>query len=609
MANKKADRRFLNRVFRSILVLYLLLGTVTAGWALVSNQVAVISSDLNGDGIAGIGDTITFSCRSTTADTSQYPFVNLSQFGNPYFALPNIAGNFYSAFLTVSPGNVENNTTQSFQFVDEDGVRVGGSLLIDNRRPFSQYGPSVTGGTGTSSFFKIGDNIQIDLTMNSALDSDIPRANLTNIGLGASHIFSRVGGPDSAPVYQLSLTFPNNREGTAIGLTVSATDDAGNSRSWDLSVNYDTIEPEIQSVTAVNMTTGKTWVTSGDTIRIQAVIDKYDYDRVRVFHPTLFPAGITMIRTAGAVGGEATFQYDYYLADVPDVQSNFVTFEVRATDDVGNESSPRTSNPLALDNMPPEFSLPFGVAISEQGGLIGDNIAIIGDQLHFYGNLSSIMTDVTITVDLSGIGGVSNQIIPFNNSATTTFELWYDIAQYTSENTTPRAFTVTAKDTAGNTISQVVLPIVYVDNTPPIISAGQIQNISRPSQTAKHGDQVAIQANLTGLDGGSIWTNFERIGGTASSTLSPYSGTTYRLDHTVGDPTTGTTYDQSVSFTIYAADDSGNTVYTVANSINIDNEIPKLMGSRYTSSPAISASHPYVRIDDRVTFFVQLASS
>ncbi|MFZ5949830.1 MAG: hypothetical protein ACOYXC_03940, partial [Candidatus Rifleibacteriota bacterium] len=341
----------------------------------------------------------------------------------------------------------------------------------------------------------------------------------------------------------------------------------------------------------------------------QAVIDKYDYDKVKVFHPVLFPAGITMIKTAGAIGSEATFQYDYYLADVPDVQSNFVTFEVRATDDVGNESSPRTSNPLALDNMPPEFSLPFGVAMIEKGGLIGDNIAIIGDQLHFYGNLSSIMTDVTITVDLSGIGGIANQIIPFNNSATTTFELWYDIHQYTSENTTPRAFTVTAKDTAGNTISQVVLPIIYVDNTPPIISAGQIQNISRPSQTARHGDQIAIQANLTGIDGGSIWTNFERIGGTASSTLSPYSGTVYRLDHTVGDPTNGTTYDQSVSFTIYAADDAGNTVYTVANSINIDNEIPKLMGSRYTSSPAISASHPYVRINDRVTFFVQLASS
>ncbi|GAB4269130.1 MAG: hypothetical protein Kow0029_04980 [Candidatus Rifleibacteriota bacterium] len=610
MASKKANRNFINRVFRSLLILFLLLGTITHGWANITNQAAVLSSDLNGDGIAGIGDTITFTCRSTTADPSQYPYVNLSAFGNPYFALPNIAGNFYSAFFTISPGNVENNTVQTFQFIDEDGVRIGGSLLIDNRRPYSQYGPSVSGGTGTSGFFKIGDTLRIDITMNSALDGDIPRANLTNIGLGASHIFSRVGGPDTSPVYQLALTFPNNQEGTATPLQVTATDDAGNSKSWDLSVNYDTKAPEIQSVTAVNMTTGKSWVTSGDTIRIQAVISNYDYDTVVMYHPTLFPSGITMIKYSGGTpGNSAVFQYDYYLADVPDIQSNFVTFEVRATDDVGNESSPRISNPLALDNIPPEFSLPFGLELIENNGIIGDNIAIIGDQIHFYGNLATISSDVTITVDLSSIGGVSNQIIPFNNSATTTFELWYDIHQYTSENSTPRAFTVTAKDTAGNEISQVTLPIIYVDNNPPIISAGQASNASRPGQTVKYGDNIVIQANLTNLDNGSIWTNFERIGGTASSTLSPYSGTTYRLEHTVGDPTVGLAYDQNVSFTIYAVDDAGNTVQTVANSISIDNEKPKILGSAYSSSPAISSSHPYVRTGDRLTFTVQLASS
>ncbi|MGM0598172.1 MAG: Ig-like domain-containing protein [Candidatus Rifleibacteriota bacterium] len=609
MAIKKADKMLRQKVYRSVLLLLMIFATVNGVWANITNQTAVISSDLNGDGIAGIGDTITFTCRSTTADQDQYPYVNLSQFGNPYFALPNIAGTFYSAFLTVSPGNIENNTTQTFQFVDEDGVRMGGSLLIDNRRPYSTYGPSATGGTGTSGYYKIGDTLQLDITMNSALDGDIPRANLTNIGLGASHIFSRVGGPDSEPVYQLALTFPNNREGVSTGIQVSATDDAGNSRSWDLAVNYDTIAPEIQSVTAVNMTTGKSWVTSGDTIRIQAVIDSYDYDKVVMYNDDLFPGGITMIKDSGAVGSEATFTYDYYLADVPDIQSNFVTFEVRAEDDVGNESSPRISNPLALDNIPPEFALPFGVKVIEKGGIKGDNIAIIGDQLHFYGNLSSIMDDVTVTVDLSSIGGVSNQIIPFNNSATTTFELWYDIHQYTSDDVSPRAFTIYAKDDAGNEISRITMPIVYVDNDPPVISAGQVTNASRAGQTVRHGDNIAIQANLTGIDGGSIWTDFTRIGGTASSTLTPYSGTTYRLEHTVGDPASGKPYDRNVPFTIYAADDAGNLVYTVSNSIGIDNEKPEIIGDAYTSSPAISGSHPYVRVDDRLTFKVQLASS
>ncbi|PKL45007.1 MAG: hypothetical protein CVV41_02665 [Candidatus Riflebacteria bacterium HGW-Riflebacteria-1] len=613
MTRKKANTGSNKILIRSAFVLLLLLLTAATGNAAITNQTAVLSSDLNGDGIAGIGDTITFSCRSTTADQSQYPYVNLSAFGNAYFPLVNIAGDFYSAFLTVSPGGIENNTVQTFQFADEGGVRIGGSLMVDNRRPNSLYGPSTSGTTGLGSVYKVGDSLQIDMEMSTSFDSDAPRANLTNIGLGASHIMSRIGGPDSAPVYRLSIPFPLNREGTATAITVRSTDDAGNSRSWDLSVSYDTKEPEIQSVTAINMTTGKTWVTSGDTIRIQAVVSNYDFDKLVMTNSVLFPAGITMIRTAGNTPGlEATFQYDYYVADVPDIQSNFVTFEVKATDDAGNVSTPRTSNPLALDNIPPEFDQ-FGqagrVAIIENGGVIGDNIAIINDQLHFHGNLSSVMNDVLITVDLTSIGGVSNQIIPFNNSATTTFELLYNVIQYTSENTMPRAFTVTAKDKAGNQISQIVMPIIYVDNTPPTISAAQIQNISRPGQPARHGDQIAIQASITSIDNGSTWVNFERIGGTASSTLSPYSGTTYRLDHVVGDPTFGNPYDQNVSFTIYVSDDSGNTAMAVTGPITIDNQPPLILGSAYQSEPVLSASHPYVRVGDRITFKVQLASS
>lgn len=610
MMLKKANTGSKKILIRSVFILLLLLLSAGAGQAAITNQTAVLSSDLNGDGIAGIGDTITFSCRSTTADPSQYPYVNLSSFGNPYFPLVNIAGNFYSAFLTVSPGSIENNTVQTFQFADEGGVRIGGSLLVDNRRPNSLYGPSTTGATGLSGVYKVGDNLQIDMEMSTSFDSDVPRANLTNIGLGASHIMSRVGGPDSAPVYRLSLTFPLNREGTATPISVAATDDAGNSRSWDLSVSYDTVEPEIQSVTAVNMTTGKSWVTSGDTIRIQAVISNYDYDKVIMYHPTLFATGITMIRVSGNTpGSEAVYQYDYYLADVPDLQSNFVTFEVRATDDAGNPSNPRTSNPLALDNIPPEFALPMGVSMIENGGIIGDNIAIINDQLHFYGNMSSVMNDVLITVDLSAIGGVANQIIPFNNSATTTFELVYNVIQYTSENTMPRAFTITAKDTAGNTISQVILPIVYVDNNPPILSGAQIMNVSRPNQVIRHGDQIAISANLVNIDNGSTWVNFERVGGTASSTLAPYSGTQYRLDHVVGDPTVGSPYDQNVAFTVYAMDDSGNMVQAISSPVMVDNEPPLVVGSSYISDPVLTVNHPYVRVNDRITFRVQLASS
>ncbi|EKD81221.1 MAG: hypothetical protein ACD_39C01902G0001, partial [uncultured bacterium] len=40
-----------------------------------------------------------------------------------------------------------------------------------------------------------------------------------------------------------------------------------------------------------------------------------------------------------------------------------------------------------------------------------------------------------------------------------------------------------------------------------------------------------------------------------------------------------------------------------------DNEPPLILGSAYQSEPVLSTTHPYVRVDDRITFKVQLASS
>jgi len=613
MANKKAISKINRTLIRSVLFIFLLLHAVTVSWGAITNPSVYISNDVNGDGIAAMGDTITISCRSTTTDASQYPYADLSAIGHsPMAVLLPLSGGLYSSHFTVGPGTRENNTPITFWIFDEDGPRVAGSLFVDNRRPNSIDGPSSSGATGLGSIFKIGNSLQIDITMSTSIDSDVPRANLTNIGLGSSHSFSRVGGPDSAPEYRLIVPFPMNREGNATPITVRSTDDAGNSRIWDMSVSYDTIAPEIHSVTAVNMTAGKTWVTAGDTIRISATISNYDFDTVRAYNPIFTGGFVNMVRVSGTTpGGEAVYRFDYPVTEAATFAGNFITFEVRATDNAGNESLPQISNPLRFDNIPPEFSssMPMGVRIIKNGGIPNPTLAIIGDDLHFFGSLSSIMNDVTTTVDLSSIGGVTNQLIPFNNSATTTFELLYRIHQFTSEDNMPRAFTVTARDTAGNAISQVVLPIIYVDNNPPVISAGQVQNVSRPGQTVRFGDQIAIQANVTNLDGGSVWVNFERLGGTASSTLLPYSGSTYRLDQLVTEPTFGAVYDQTVSFTIFATDNAGNLVQTVTNSISIDNEPPLITGSAFSSTPAISLSHPFVRVGDRLTFRVQLASS
>lgn len=593
---------------------------ITPAWTAITNQTAVLSNDVAGNGIAAIGDTITFSCRSTTMQPDEFPYVDLSILGNAYFPLVNIAGNFYSAILTVSPGSVRDQTPRQFMFVDEGGPRWGGNIIINNQRPNSLQGPQISGATGPGGRFRVGDNLHIYIAMSTPFDQDIPRANLTSIGLGPNHTMARVTGtPDTAPEYELSIPFPMNQEGDATAITITATDIAGNSRTWDASVSYDTIPPMIESVIATNLTTGKQWVTSGDTIRIQATISNWDNDIVRVYNDDLFPPeGHLMSRVSGNVPGEsAVYEYDYHVTSTPPLTTNAAFFTVRATDDVGNESNPRVSNPLMFDNIPPEFDYPFGIRIIENNPVYADNIAIIGDQLHIYGNLASIMSDVTVTVDLSSIGGVANQIVPFNGSATTTFELYYDVHQYNSRPSTPRTFTVRAVDPAENEISRITLPVIYVDNTPPRLSAGQFLNVSRPGNPVRRGDTIAISANVvdvnSGNDDGEVWVNLERIGGSDRTTLSPYSGNTWRVEHVVGDPINSTApySGQSVSFTIHAQDSSGNRDQTLTNTVLVNNDVPNIVAAGYQLdgvdvTPPFTSSDPWAKIGDLITFWVEL---
>ncbi|MDD3148407.1 MAG: hypothetical protein PHD82_14025, partial [Candidatus Riflebacteria bacterium] len=614
MANKKANIK-LSRIFISSVFLLFLLLAASPGWADISNAQVVISSDLNGDGVAGIGDTITISCRSTTTSTTgEFPYVSAPELGITNLTLPQLAGSLYSAIITVSPGSVDGDVT--FTFGDDSNSAPQRTIKVDNRRSTSQIGPTATPniGTGSGGTFRIGDQFVIDLTLNSAADGEVVTANLIPLGLGANTIFS----PNGATSFRLPITVPTNREGTLQNIPVSAIDNAGNTTTWNtLSINFDTIAPIIKSVIVTNLTTNKTYVTAGDSIKIQAVVGNYDNDTLIASNSRLFGNNpVTLNKEAGgALGAEAVFEKIVFITESDLIQNSFIFFDVTATDDATN-SVTRTSNSLRIDSVPPEFSGELSMKIIRNGINITDanRTSIINDVLRISGNVVEGMKDITLTVDLSSIGGVSNQIIPFNdgssapNLGTTSFSLDYPVFQYTSENSSPRAFSVTAKDVAGNLITRVTLPVIYVDNYPPTISAGQIQNVTRPGQPARYGDQIAITATVGNLDNGSVWVNLEKIGGAASSTLSP-SGTAYRLDHIVSDPTVGMTTDYSMSFPVYAADDAGNTVITVTNSIHIDNEPPQILTATYSVNPVLSTSHPYVRAGDRLTFKVQLASS
>jgi len=596
-----------------VLVLLGLLLVGSPGWSAILNPTITITNDVNGDGIAGLGDSLTFTCRATNASAGATPYVDLSVLGNSRFYLPNIVSNWYSAIYSLSSAHKVDNAAYGPYFWDDDGLSgPGNTISIDVWPPTSLLGIVLdpTAATGIGGVYKNGDHLKFTITFTDADAIALPPrvdvfADLTTLDLGNHVRLTSSGGG----VFPYDQQIPTNRELNGAAFSILAIDDAGNRKTPASAISYDTRIPEFQSCTATNLS-GTSYVKAGDQIKITAVIKNFDNETLEASHSVLIPGSPAAMTKVSTSGTTATFEYTFQVASGSNIDSSFVRFDVRAVDDAGNEFT-RSTNALAFDTIPPGFQS-ANVFIIEKSGVIDVTTAIIGDTLHFYGNLDTPLdpgVGDTVMIDLSAIGGVSNQIMTFG-PASTDFELYYDVHQYTSENNVPRAFIVTATDKANNKVYRYTLPVIYVDNLPPSISGGQLQKVTAGGGVAKLDDTIGIQANVTNPDGGSIWTDLGQVGGAASSTLTPYGGSTYRIEHIITQPTSGyTAIDTSKLYRIYATDDAGNLVYTDTNTLGIDNEPPVILIATYTVTPNFSSGHPWVKVNDTVKFLVSLASS
>ncbi len=611
MANNRVTNKFYYGFFSFLLLIYLAMVTSPAS-ATIRNPTVALTSDANGDGIAGIGDTITITCRSDTATKTVY-VTSLPSLGFTQLSLIEINPNMYSAIYTVSAGNV--NQQIQFIFDDESGSTqsVTSGFVLNSKRPSANGRPITNRGSCSDGTFRKNDTLSISFKLNTSGNGETMYADLSALGLGYVDMGS------TGNTFSCSVLMPANKEGTNLSFPVTAMNEAGNSVTWtSAAINYDTIPPIIESAIAINMTNNKQYITVGDTVKIQATISKWDNDIVLASNTLLFPGGPVQMRIVTSnptVGQSVVYEYDHPVTE-ENISNISTCFDIIATDDAENQTT-KSTNYIRLDTLPPEFRA-LSIRIIEPVKGILSNVAIIDDSLEIYGDMSSLMTDVSLFVDLSDIGGISNQIIPFKDGstapsvATTSFCLNYNVGQYTSEDNIPRAFTVTAKDIAGNIITQVTMPVVYVDNLPPTISGGQFQNVSVPGQPVKLGDQIAITASVGNPDNGIVYADISKIGGSNKAELSLYSGGTYRLDHIVSEsinPEKLGGIDQSISFVVYAQDNAGNTVNTTTGNLLVDTEPPLILNATYTVTPAFSATHKYVKAGDRVTFKVQLASS
>ncbi|MBF0542957.1 MAG: hypothetical protein HQM08_00915 [Candidatus Riflebacteria bacterium] len=596
-----------------ILVSLIFIGLMISGEAeaIITNPTVTITNDANGDGIAGVGDTVTFSCRSNNASAGITPFVNLGVLGNPTFVLPNVSGNYYSAVFSISNGSFD-NTSFNAQFSDNDSmVNSGNTIGIDSQPPNSLLGIVLDSSAahGTGGEYIIGDYLKFTIDFSDADGLNGPPrlqvyADLNSFGLGTNVPLTYSGNGR----YSFNKAIPSGRSGTAATFDLLAVDKAGNRKTYASSITYDTRVPAIDSVIASN-TSGFSYIRTGDTVKITATVSNYNNETLTASNSILIPnSPVAMTRTGAAtLGGTTTFEYSFSVPTGTNLDSS-VYFLVTATSGVGNTST-RISNQLPVDTIPPIFAYSPTITIKQNGIVKSNNIAIIGDHLFIQGDLSSRMNSFIVTVDLSSIGGIANQLCSFNNDATTTFALDYTVPQYTSEDYSPRSFTIKAIDKAQNVAYSVTLPVIYVDNLPPSMTSVVFQKLNTTG-TAKFGDTISLQANVTNLDGGTVWADLRSIGGNGSDVLSLSGANTYLLQMPVGYPAPGySSVDSLKSFTVWAVDNSGNMTNMTSNGLYIDNEPPVILAATWTVTPPLSDTHPYVKIGDVLKFAVSLASS
>ncbi|HEY9071200.1 MAG TPA: Ig-like domain-containing protein [Candidatus Ozemobacteraceae bacterium] len=596
----------------ALLVLLAVAGTV---FGTPTNPTITLTSDVNGDGIAGVGDTITMSCRSSNVTEGDTPYVNASLLGNAHFTLANIVSTYYSAIYGPLTKGTLDTTGFKPTFIDNTGQADSNTTIpVDVQPPICPMGITIQSSYahGTGGIYKSGDSLNFTLTFTDA-DGLAGGgrlnvfADLSTLGLGTNVPLT---GPTGLGVYTFNQLLPTGRERNADTFSVLAVDDAGNKQTFAGAISYDTREPEIESVVATNVSGGSV-VKIGDQVKLTVVISNYDNDKVTASQSILFGTSKPVLtKKSGTIGSSATFEYLFTVNSGTNLEdTSWIQFQVYATDDAGNQVE-GWSNALAYDTLPPGFAdAQINIIDNTTNAIKTSNIAIIDDTLRFTGNLTSLPTDVTLTVDLSGIGGVSNQIIP-TSPATTSFSFDFKVFQGTSEDYTPRAFTITAKDNGGNTVYQIAMPVMYVDNQPPVLSSAQLSKISTGLATAKLNDTIAVQANVVNIDGGEVWVDFQNIGGSAIDLLSSSGGSTYRLEKTVLAPLPGfTAIDSSRTFVIRAKDNAGNIAQITTPALSIDNEPPVFTLATWTVQPDLSSSHPYVRANDILTFQATLAGS
>jgi len=558
----------------------------------------ILSTDLNSDGIAAIGDTVTAQFDLIATPALSGSSLSFTPVGGPVLPISltivNATTGHYNGTCnwTVTAGTADNsNLDPQYTFSNISGT-LSGSILgfkFDNKVPnrsgmlTAVPNPAKKGQTATFTQTVAGSD---------AIGA-IGILDLSSIGLSASYLMT--GNPLTA-----GIPLPANLDST-FPFPITIRDARGNSsiRYDDFSMPIDTKAPSIQATSKVTNNAGNIPAQPGHVIHFTVDLAEYDGDLVTVDLSPITLGSLALSQTSPAT----RFEGEYTLPQVDGIEGTNFPFTVNVTDNGGNTSS-RTVLLSAISLDPPDPQTTTVTILNANSTVSTQTqLASISSILHFSSKIDSTLP-ASVSVNLSALGvAVPLQMVGIFSNGSATYEADYTLPAGSLENGPSYTFQVTAQDSGLNTIYRYTTPAIWIDNNPPVVSGVTVTRAAGAG-TIRLGDSITVSATVTGVESGafavgSVTADLRLFGATTPATsLTNVSGNLWQKVLTVS---TGTVLIDDAVHTVrvVANDDLNNIASAESALLAIDTQPPVFQTATWTRNPT---DHPYVRIGDQLTF-------
>ncbi|MFC1787897.1 peptidoglycan-binding protein, partial [Patescibacteria group bacterium] len=566
--------------------------------------VITLSNDVQSDGLASIGDDITYTAGTVSSADSDAWTVDLSTY--------NLSATESPGAITIVADNDDGAISATETLTDNAGNTASGSATISGFTDIDNLAPTgltalSAGATGTTTQVlnwsevtetsfdhyeiwygtnqgdvqgRTGTAVEWDDTDDANLATKATTTT-TITGLSASTTYYfKIWAQDDAlneeTVTDINTT-TNSGNTAPTGTFNSATQKTDGSGDVDLSIEVDDTDDDdtkakVEYETDSDGNCNGPWAAA--TLLGPATADFDDSGGAPSITATTYQVGDTATTRIITSSGSNTVDFDWDSAtDLPTADGT-QCLRLTVNDDALDQSTPDTQT-VTVDNTDPTVSAGnISVAATGSGTagafIIGDTVTVTWDNSAGGDNNTDLNT---ATADLSDWGGGSSIAMTDTTDCGGSlgdgiYEACYTISAG-SEDTASAEATVTATDTSGNQTGPTADGTTYTaDNIAPVISVAGVITLSNDVQSdgiASIGDDITYAAGTVSSADGDAWTA-DLSAYNLSATESP-GAITIVADNDDG----------AISATETLTDNAGNTAsgsVTITGFTDIDNLAP-----------------------------------